>query len=194
MKVNSNVSNDQSSEWGFKKPEDGWHIVEMGEQISLLTYAKDEKGHQAGDPYLDDKGNKKWKFPAKINNPEAVDHEVEISLVIAETPFGEKKIGDIIAAIGMKDAFEKNFPGDRSFFEQAIMDKVKIKVPGQFCQMRTETSKDGKYSNVVEIATMKFKAVDKAAAAPKDIPKGKTAGKKEETVADAGEQAKTADW
>lgn len=187
MKVNSNVSNDQSSNWGFKRPEDGWHKVELGEGIDLM---KDKEGKVVQDA----KGNNLWKFPAKINDEDASDHEADISLIIAETPFGEKKIGDIIAAIGMKDAFEKNFPGDRSFFEQAIMDKVKIKVPGKFCQMRTETSKDGKYSNVVEIATMKFKAVDKAAAAPKETAKGKKETKKEETVADAGAQAETEDW
>jgi len=187
MKVQSDLGNDKSSSWGFKKPEDGWHKVELGEGIDLM---KDKEGKVVQDA----KGNNLWKFPAKINDEDATDHEADISLVIAETPFGEKKIGDIIAAIGMKDAFEKNFPGDRSFFEQAIMDKVKIKVPGQFCQMRTETSKDGKYSNVMEIATMKFKAVEKAGAAHKDTAKGKAAAKKEETVADAGAQAKTEDW
>ncbi|MEN6422366.1 MAG: hypothetical protein ABFD76_10515 [Smithella sp.] len=186
MKVQSDLGNDKSSSWGFKKPEDGWHKVEMGEGIDLM---KDKEGKVVQDA----KGNNLWKFPAKINDGDASDHEADISLVIAETAFGEKKIGDIIAAIGQKDNFEKAFPGDRSFFEQAIMDKVKIKVPGQFCQMRTETSKDGKYSNVVEIATMKFKPVESKAAAPKEAAKGK--GKKsEETVADAGAQAKTEDW
>jgi hypothetical protein len=185
MKVQSDLGNDKSSSWGFKKPEDGWHKVEMGEGIDLM---KDKEGKVVQDA----KGNNLWKFPAKINDEDASDHEADISLIIAETAFGEKKIGDIIAAIGQKDNFEKAFPGDRSFFETAIMDKVKIKVPGQFCQMRTETSKDGKYSNVVEIATMKFKPVDKSVAAAKDTAKGK--GKKEETVADAGAQAKTEDW
>lgn len=193
MKVQSELGNDKSSSWGFKKPEDGWHKVEMGEGIDQMVYSKDMEGHKVGESVVDGKGNKLWKFPAKINDEDATDHEADISLVIAETPFGEKKIGDIIAAIGMKDGFEKNFPGDRSFFEAAIMDKVKIKVPGQFCQMRTETSKDGKYSNVVEIATMKFKAVEKSTAAPKDAAKGKTATKKEDTVADAGAQEKS-DW
>jgi hypothetical protein len=186
MKVNSNVSNDQSSEWGFKRPLDGWHIVEMGEGIDLM-HDKDGKVMQ------NDKGENFWKFPAKINNPDAADHEADISVSwITESAFGEKKIGDIIAAIGQKDNFEKAFPGDRSFFETAIMDKVKIKVPGQFCQMRTETSKDGKYSNVVEIATMKYKPVEKGTVAPKE-GKGKVK-KSEETVADAGAQAKTEDW
>lgn len=185
MKVQSDLGNDKSSSWGFKKPEDGWHKVEMGEGIDLM---KDKEGKVVQDA----KGNNLWKFPAKINDEDASDHEADISLIIAETAFGEKKIGDIIAAIGQKDNFEKAFPGDRSFFEQAIMDKVKIKVPGQFCQMRTETSKDGKYSNVVEIATMKFKPAETKAEAPKDT-KGKAVSKKEETVADAGAQAGS-DW
>lgn len=193
MKVQSDLGNDKSSSWGFKKPEDGWHIVEMGEGIEAMVYSKDVDGHKTGEKVVDGKGNQLWKFPAKINDENASDHEADISLVIAETAFGEKKIGDIIAAIGMKDQFEKAFPGDRSFFEQPIMDKVKIKVPGHFCQMRTETSKDGKYSNVVEIATMKFKPVETKAAA-KDTAKGKSAAKTEETVVDAGAQAKTEDW
>jgi hypothetical protein len=187
MKVNSTVNENTSSSWGFRHPNDGWHKVEMGEGIDLM---KDKEGKVVQDA----KGNNLWKFPAKINDEDASDHEADIGLVIAETPFGEKKIGDVIAAIGQKENFEKAFPGDRSFFEQAIMDKVKIKIPGQFCQMRTETSKDGKYSNVVEIATMKFKAVEKGTAAPKDMAKGKTkfGGIEPGIIPDA--QVDKADW
>lgn len=144
----------EHSEWGFKKPNDGWHLVEMGEGIAALE--------KEGEPVKDDKGNVLYKLPAKINDAQAEDHGVDISQVVSATPFGEKKIADILAAVGEFENFEKAFPGDRSFFEQSIFDKVKVKLPGKFLKMRTETSKDGKYSNVMEIAPANYIPEEKA--------------------------------
>jgi len=148
------VTGREHAEWGFKKPSDGWHIVEMGEGIDVL---KDKEGVIAKDA----KGNTLYKFPAKINDEKAEDHEVDISQIIAETAFGEQKIADILAGIGEFDNFNKAFPGDRSFFESTIMDKIKVKLPGKILKMKTETSKDGKYSNVTEIAGIKYNPDDK---------------------------------
>ena len=159
----------EHGEWGFKKPTDGWHVVEMGEGIGLLT---DKEGHVAKDA----KGNNLYKFPAKINEENAEDHGINVDIIVSEnTAFGEQKVADILAAIGEFEAFEKHFPGDHSVFEAALMDKIKIKVPNKFLKLKTETSKDGKYSNVVEIASTKFVPKDAAASAA-----GKTAGKKAE--------------
>ena len=148
-------------EWGFKKPTDGWHVVEMGEGIDIL---KDKEGVAAKDA----KGNNLYKFPAKINDENAEDHGVNVDIIVSEnTPFGEQKVADILAAIGEFDNFEKHFPGDHSVFETALMDKIKIKVPNKFLKLKTETSKDGKYSNVVEIASTKFVAKETVPAAGK---------------------------
>jgi hypothetical protein len=181
MKVQSNVTNDKSADWGYKKPEDGWHVVEMGEGIDAM---KDGEGKLVKDK----KDNQLWKFPAKINEEGSESHGLDVSIVLAETGFGEKKIADIISAIGQADNFEKAFPGDRSFFESAIMDKIKIKLPGQFCKMRTELSKDGKYSNVMEIASLKFK--------PEEAVKGKVdkKGAKKEATASESKKESGGDW
>ena len=60
------------------------------------------------------------------------------------------------------DYFEKTFPGDRSFFEDEIMNQIKIKVPNKFVRVKKETTdgkdKDGnpkKYSNIVRILDLK---------------------------------------
>lgn len=170
----------EHSEWGFKKPNDGWHIVEMLEGVNALE--KD------GAELKDDKGNVLYKLPAKINDAAADDNGVDISQVVTATPFGEKKVADILAAIGEFENFEKAFPGDRSFFEPEIFGKVKIKLPGKFLKMRTETSKDGKYCNVVELAPMNYAPEDKAPT------KGKSAGK-EKAAASGGQAAAPGnDW
>jgi hypothetical protein len=169
------------AEYGFKKPNDGWHIVEMGEGIDLM---KDGEGNMIKDA----KGNNLWKFPAKINEDTAEDHGVDIGQVVPQTDFGEQKIADILAGIGEFANFEKGFPGERSFFEQPIMDKIKIKVPGKFLKIRTETSKDGKYSNTVEMSDMKFVPEEKVAGKA-----GKAAGKKKEEPTAATASA-TSEW
>jgi len=165
----------EHGEWGFKKPTDGWHLVEMGEGIDVL---KDKEGAVSKDA----KGNNLWKFPAKINDENAEDHGINVDIIVSEnTAFGEQKVADILAAIGEFENFEKHFPGDHSFFESAIMDKVKIKVPNKLLRLKTETSKDGKYSNVVEIASTKFAPAEAAPAAGKAAGKGK--GKAEASAA-----------
>lgn len=149
------------AEWGFKKPEDGWHTVEILEGIDFL---KDKEGAIIEDA----KGNQLHKIPAKINDENAPDHEADISIIVSKTPFGEQKIADILYGVGKFAAFEKNFPGEVSFFDTKVMNALKTKLPGSFCQMRTETSKDGKYSNVVGIEDMKFVPTKKEG---KDTPK-----------------------
>ena len=174
----------EHAEWGFKKPADGWHIVEMGEGVALLAYKEDKDGHKAGATVVDAKGCKLWKFPAKINDADAEDNGADISQIIAENAFGEQKIADILVAIGKGKKFEEAFPGDHSFFESAIMDKIKISIPGQVCKMKTSTSKDG-YINVQEIATIAFKPEEKKGG-KKDAPKeGPKSAKTEAAGADA---------
>jgi len=146
------VKGSEVGEWGFKKASDGWHNVMMGEGIDFLK--KD------GMPIKDDKGNDLYKFPAKINDEAAEDHNVDVSLIIAATPFGERKIADILRAVGEEENFEKAFPGDRSYFENEIFSKVKIKVANKMVKMMTETSKDGKYQNVVKIANISYQPKD----------------------------------
>lgn len=148
------------SEWGFKKPSDGWHVVQMQEGIDLLK--------KEGVPIKDAKDNSLYKFPAKVVDEQSEDNGLDISQIIASNPFGEKKIADILAACGEFEKFEKNFPGDRSFFEQPIMDQLKIRIPGKTLKMKTETNKEG-YSNVVAIASLKAVIPDSGAKTKKGV-------------------------
>lgn len=166
------VKGSEVGEWGFKKPNDGWHIVQMGEGIDFLK--KD------GAPLKNDKGNDLYKFPAKINDETADDHGADIGFVVAATPFGEKQIADILVAIGEAENFDKAFPGDRSYFENEIFSKVKIKVANKMLKMKTELSKDGKYANIVSTAPMNY--------VPKDAPaKGPSAAGKPAAAPPASE-------
>ena len=158
------VKGSEVGEWGFKKPNDGWHIVMMGEGIDFLK--KD------GVPLKNDKGVDLYKFPAKINDDTADDNGADIGFVVAATPFGEKQIADILVAIGEAENFDKAFPGDRSYFENEIFSKVKIKVANKMLKMKTELSKDGKYANIVSTAPMSYQPKD---AAPKASAAGKPA-------------------
>ena len=176
MKVQSEVTNDKPSEYGFKLPVEGWHIVEFLEGIK-------QQVNEDGTPKEDKKGNKSWLFPAKISNDEDESNGIYLNQFITENDFGEHQIADFIAAVGQKENFEKAFPGDRSFFESAIMDKIKIKLPGQFCKMRTELETyEGKQRP-------KVKAVAGVKYVPKDDVKGK-ADKKVKKEAAASEPAK----
>jgi hypothetical protein len=163
------------AEWGFRSPVDGWHKVEMLEGVAL--YQKD------GAPVLNDKGQKTWIFPAKINDDTDESNGINVNQFVPESDFGEQKMADILAGVGMFVKFEEKFPGDHSFFETPIMDTIKLKLPNHFCQMRTVTNKDGK-SNVIEIASLKFQPEKKEV---------KKATKKESTAAPAATQSGD-DW
>jgi len=161
------VQGREHAEWGFKMPSDGWHRVEMLEGID---YFKKE-----GEIQTDKKGEKAWLFPAKISDDQDPDDGIRVNQFVYESDFGEQKIADILAGIGEMANFEKAFPGERSFFESAIMDKIKIKVPGKFLKMRTELSKDGKNVNFPECASLKYTPEEKGKAAAKGKGKEKAA-------------------
>lgn len=175
-------------EYGFKKPNDGWHIVEFGDGVDML---KDKDGAIVKDA----QSRNLWKFPAKIVDETADDNGADISQIIAESPAGEQKIADIMMAIGEFANFEKAFPGDRSFFEDAIISKVKAKVPGHLVKIKTETSKDGKYTNTVAISNVKY--VEPAGKETKKAGKGTTTPVSDaasSTVAPAPGAAVGGDW
>jgi hypothetical protein len=162
----------EHAEWGFKKPADGWHVVEILEGIGLVTYKEEKDGHAAGEVVKDKKGNELYKIPARINDEKAEDNEADISQTVSATAFGEQKIADILAGVGEFDNFNTKFPGERSFFEPEIMNAIKVRIPGKFLRMRTETK--GEYSNVVEIANMAYKPTEKVGA--KGKAKSETGG------------------
>jgi hypothetical protein len=159
---------------GFKHPSDGFHLCEFLEGIELMM--KD------GQPMLTTKkSNKQWKFPAKVNDENDADHGLDCSIpFIAEDDWGEKRIANILHGAGLFADFEKHFPGDRSFFETAIMDKIKMKLPGKFAKIEVETNANGQL-NILTVKPVSYNPeADKKAEKGKAAGKGKTADKQQE--------------
>ena len=169
----------ESGSWGLRTAVDGWHTVCFEEGIGYL-----EKDGEI----VKDKKTGTYNLiviPAKIKEDDQDQDGVSLDVIVNEgTDFGEQKIVDILAAAGLFAAFEKNFPGDISVWDKKVMDAIKSKLPGKFAKYRTETTKDGKYTNVVEFASMK---VDTSASSK---PK---ADKKEAKEAPAAAKAND-DW
>lgn len=160
---------------GFKLPGDGWHIVEFGEGIDFLT------GKGGEGIYQNERGFRTYKLPAKIKDENDVDNDVDVSQLVG-TEKGGGWLANILACVGLWDGLVKAFPGDDvSVFDQPIIDKIKIKLPGKSCMMRTEVGKDSQgkdRTNVREMASfVKYKEI--LAEAPKGGSGKKGAGKKE---------------
>jgi len=174
-------------ESGFKRAEDGWHVVRFLEGIEELK-------NKEGDMVSNKGGDQLWKVPLVVDDDADISHEIEIDSIAAENAKGEQLISDFLGATGLYAAFAKAFPGDVSVFESKCMGKVKTKLPGQFIRIKTKqnTYKDkagneqiavniigfGKMSDTVEtlgltLEEMLFpgKAGPKAGAAKKEAKK-----------------------
>jgi len=140
------IQGKEHSEQGFKIPADGWHIVEFQEGIDFLP------GKGGEGIWQDEKdGHKAYKFPAKVNDENDPDNGADVTQ-IAAVPKGEQHVANILAAVGLFEAFEIKFPGDISVFDNAPMSGIKVKLPGKSCMIRTEIDKNGK-SQTREMAT-----------------------------------------
>jgi len=168
----------ESGSWGLRTAVDGWHTVCFEEGIGYL-----EKDGEI----IKDKKTGTYNLiviPAKTVSDDPEQDGINLNTVINEgTDFGEQKIADILAAAGLFAAFEKNFPGDISIWDKKVMDAVKSKLPGKFAKFRVETSKDGKYTNVVEFASMKT-----------DTSSSKSKAKKEEAKEAPAAAKANDDW
>ena len=67
----------------------------------------------------------------------------------------EKVFANVLANLGMEEAFNEKFPGDVSYLDNKVIEAMKIKLPGKVCQIKTKTT-DGK----VNIVAMDLKSTD----------------------------------
>jgi len=118
-------------ESGFKRAEDGWHIVKFLEGIDAL---KDKEGKET----FNKQGDKLWKIPMVVDDVDDDSNEVSIDAIAAENKKGEQLVVDFLGATGLFAAFSKAFPGDVSVFEQKCFDKVKAKLPAQLMRIKTK--------------------------------------------------------
>jgi len=163
------------AEYGFKVPGDGWHVVEFGQGIDYLKAKGGESDWQ------DDSGDKAYKFPAKVIDPEGPDNDADISQIFG-IPKGGGALADILAAVGLWDAVVKNFPGDDvSVFDKTVMDKIKAKLPGRSCMIKTEIDQKGKAQKKAVASMARYKEI-----AAEEKKKGAGKGKKEEVKKEEG--------
>ena len=148
-------------ETGFKRAEDGWHVVVVCDGIDILKNKEGKTSTTKG-------GDQMWKIPLKINDETDISHDVEVDAIAAENARGEQLITDFLGATNLFEEFAKRFPDTNvSVFEPKIMDKVKVKLNGQFFRIKTKQNaykdKDGKEQiavNIVAFGKMSEKIED----------------------------------
>jgi len=158
---------EKNVETGFKAVPDGYHMVEFQEGIDLF---KDE----SGSPKQTDKGENQWIFKVTVNEPDEDYNGSQIQKYIVENDGGEKQIAHILANAGLEDKFNEKFPGDRSYFEPAIMAALKTKLPGTSCKVKTVQNKKG-FANIVGWYERSYKPEKEEAKGDKKDAKKSTA-------------------
>jgi len=127
-----NEANERGTvESGFRRAEDGWHMVKFNEGIDLLT-------NKEGELALSKGGEQNWKIPMVVDDVDDASHEVEIDLIVTENDKGEKMLTNILGATDLYVAFAKNFPGDVSVFDEKCINKIKQKLPEKYWLIKTK--------------------------------------------------------
>ncbi len=123
---------------GFKKPNDGWHLVEFKEGIDFLP------GKGGEGIYQNERGFKTYKFPAVVKDEvDDGSNDADVSQLCGVEK-GGTWLANILACVGLWEAVKKKFPGENvSVFDGPVIDGIKTRLPGMSCMMRTEIDKDG---------------------------------------------------
>jgi len=115
---------------GFDIVPEGWHLFRFEEGIGYLISKKD------GEEVIltTAKGDKKWKFPTVIDDPNDDSNGFKYDFITQETNTGvnngEQMVSDFCFTAN-KPKWEKlcaAYPGDRSVFEDELMSKIKTSV------------------------------------------------------------------
>jgi hypothetical protein len=163
---------------GFKRVSAGWHIFEFQEGIAKLQNKEQELSKNKD-------GDQLWKFPTKVNDEDDADHETAYDIILAENDQGDKWLARYMKASNATKfaAFEKAYPGEHSFFEEAIIQKImasKNQLTGERIRLKIEVRDNKKdannpFYNVVAWAAVSEKLED----VDSELFAGKGAGKKE---------------
>lgn len=149
-----NYKDNTSGEWDFRKPTDGWHLIQFGDGIDYLKNKK-------GEVWEDEKtGQKALKLPALVADEKDESNGLDASIIVPVTEGGEQRMANILAACGLYKKFAERFPGDIGMFNKDVLDAIKVKLPGQTMKVRLETNKKGK-QNFVEYTTADAKVENK---------------------------------
>lgn len=143
---------EQVSDWTFPLPEEGWKLL-LIEELELY----------------DKKGKSSLRIGCVIGDDEEDEgKKINIFVPIAdekgkESSFGEQKIADIVEQVGLTAKFEKIFPGDISWFDQKVLDRLFLSLPNKrfmgFVE-RSEFEKEGKMvpsANIIKTKALGIK-------------------------------------
>jgi hypothetical protein len=164
---------------GFKKVSSGWHKMAFQEGIKILTNKEGETSTNAD-------GDVAWKFPTKVIDESDPDFDVIYDVILHANDVGEKWLVRYYKAANNTkfEKLEKKYPGDRSFFEQEIIEKVmagQAQIVGEgiyfkFAERPNKKDKDNPYINIVAWAPPNSTQADLDAISG-DKGGGKAAGK-----------------
>jgi hypothetical protein len=140
----------EHSNWGFSNPEPGWYAMEFTGDFT-------EKTNETN-------GKNTLRVPLKIvgGDYDGSLQSVFITLNPAsegEAKMNKAKVGNIIGACKLGEAFDKKFPGEISALDKQVIDAMKVRVTGKTVMVRLDSSKskDGKeYLNIVEMAPVGY--------------------------------------
>ena len=163
---------------GFKRVTGGWHIFEFLEGIAKLQNKEQELSKNKD-------GDQLWKFPTKVNDDDDADHDTSYDIILAENDQGDKWLARYMKASNPVKfaAFEKAYPGEHSFFEEAIIQKImasKNQLTGERIRLKIEVRDNKKdannpFYNVVAWANVSEKLAD----VDLELFAGKSGSKKE---------------
>jgi hypothetical protein len=140
----------EGADWNYRTIGPGWHLVSVQEGID---YLKDDTGARV----VNAKGLNSAMIPLAVDDSGDPDNSLRVTIFANNDNFGEQKIADVIEAAGLTADFEKNFPGDVSFFEDRVFAAVQRHLQGRFLKVNIAHSvvkKDGgekTYANVVNV-------------------------------------------
>ena len=161
----------ETGEYKFQKPPDGYHLIQFGEGIDFLKNAEGElvKSKKKGETSL--------KFPATIVDDDDPANGMDASRIAPVSDFGEGIVYDILKATKLYKKFAEKFPGEEvNVFASPVLDAIKTKIPGLFMRVKLETNKDD-YQNVVW-----YGAADTPLPKDDDKPAAKGKGKGKDTA------------
>ncbi len=146
---------------GFRRAEDGWHVVKVDEGIGYLMKKSDD-----GDVIsLTKGGEKNWKIPLIVDDENDDSHEVKIDVIIGENAKGEQILSGFIGASGLMEKFEKAFPGEVSVFDEKVMAKVKSNFQGSVFRVKTKQNEyvpKGKTEKQIAVNVIAFGPMTKS--------------------------------
>jgi len=135
----------KGKEAGFKRVSAGWHIFEFQEGIAMLQ-------NKEGELSKNKDGDQLWKFPTKVSDEDDHDFETAYDIILPENDNGDKWLARYLKAANIKkfEAFEKAYPGDHSFFEKAIIEKImasKNQITGERVRLKIDVRDNKKDAN-----------------------------------------------